>query len=154
MSTILIHVVFFCNNLGTSACAYTEKTDTSGNGAIYQAGVNTQDVCQTRCDGVGLTSGVQCYAYDYNTANRQCFIHTSRVYTMNLEVRGINHYIKDASCTGKTEISEKCHILQYYTRICIFILKCVHMYSGIDTQIHKFEYKFVNFDPETTSIVP
>ena len=81
-------------------CPYAFKQNTNGANGIFQSGVNSQLTCQNRCNGNGLAIGLTCYAYDFNTLSRLCYIYTSNNYVRNPEgsAPGVNHYVKN--CDG------------------------------------------------------
>ena len=84
------------------SCPYNLKQNTNGVNGIFQSGVNSRLACQNRCNGNGLVAGLTCYAYDFNTLSRLCYIYTSNNYVRNPEgsAPGVNHYVKNCGGTS------------------------------------------------------
>ena len=97
-------------------CEYKQFANTNGNGGNRQNGITTQSTCQDRCNGNGLATGVTCYAYDFDVANKQCYIFASSSYTKNAEgsAPNVRHNVKDCTGQGILKFSLGEHSFYFY----------------------------------------
>lgn len=66
-----------------------------------QIGLVLASDCRSRCNGKDLAIGTKCFAYDFDTLNKRCYIFKTKSYTRNTlgSVPNVDHYVKSPDCT-------------------------------------------------------
>lgn len=82
-------------------CTSTFSTipNTQGNGGLFQNGIYSQLLCQNRC--LQPLSGQTCYAYDFRTNSRQCYIYLSSNYQNGNSGGSFGSTLYKRNCPGR-----------------------------------------------------
>ncbi len=90
-----LEIIFVSNSGGSCRDSFDMTSNRNGAGGQAQAGIASQEACNTACLAVAITT---CAAYDYDTnagATSRCWFFTTAPATLG-NANGVNHYRREA----------------------------------------------------------